>query len=324
MSVPAKRALILAAGAVCLWSLAAGQQTRPQEKAPPAKNGDRPWRLEFDEFFHSDATGKGEATDVVATSDHDTVIRTDLFRWDEKARTAQATGNLHMSDDQAEGTADKADIEYGRGKRLMILTGHVQLTLKPRKDAESGSAQSAGSNEAQAADGSGRQTVAKTDGVTREEDETAGLREYPIEVTCDRVEYQYARDKRHAVLTGSFRAVQKLKDYTRTLVAERAEWFGNEERIVLSGPVRLEDTKGRKGETPEDVTIYTRKGQESIKLRKGTYSIPAEDDETPTTTPPDRVPPRPGAAGAGDRPAPTGSPSVSPEADDATGIMEHQ
>jgi lipopolysaccharide export system protein LptA len=270
--------------AVCLGlaaALGAGGQgavetktARQQPGAPkdaPKKDAS-PWRMTFDELVHNDNTGEGEATRVVATSDEDTVIQADLFTWNDKKKTARATGSLRFSDDQADGTAERADIEYAKSRRLMVLTGNVRLNLKARKAAEG--------------PGGAASRAAGSDG-------DGGLREQPIEITCDRLEYEYAKDKRRAVLTGNLRAVQKLKDHTRTLTAARAEWFGKEERVTLAGPVRVEDTKGRKGETPEDVTILTREGNESIKLRKGVYTMPADEDQKPDQKPPERDAPPP-------------------------------
>lgn len=269
-------ALMVGATAVVGARQSASQQSGAKPKSPQASSqSGKPWHITFDELVHNDATGEGEATRVVATSDEDTVIKADLFTWNDKKRTARATGNLHMSDDQADGTAEQADIEYARSKKLIVLTGKVVLTLKPRKPASKD--QPSAENAA--------------NGAADKASDEPGLRDYPIEVTCDRVEYSYARAKRHAVLTGNLRAVQKLKDHTRTLTADRAEWFGAEEKAILYGPVRVEDTKGRKGETPEDVIIHTREGQESIKMRKGVYTMPMEDEDKPQQQPPDRTQP---------------------------------
>jgi lipopolysaccharide export system protein LptA len=283
-----------AAGGLCalavviLGSVASARQARVAEPAakPAAqaeKPASRPWHITFDELVHNDATGEGEATRVVATSDEDTVVKADLFAWNDKKKTARATGHLSMTDEQADGTADQVDIEYMKAKRLMVLTGNVRLTLKPRKKTV-------------AKDGAETPGGGQTASGSETKPETSDIREYPIEVTCDRVEYEYARSKRHAVLTGRLRATQKLKDYTRTLTAERAEWFGPDEKVVLTGPVRVEDTKGRKGESPEDVIVYTREGQEAIKLRKGTYTMPIEDEDRPQQgQPPKVIPPSEGA-----------------------------
>lgn len=274
--------LLLAGGSLIARSQTA--PTKPDKKGPQATQEPqegRPWRFTFDVLVHNDATGEGEATLVVATSDQDTVVKADVFQWNEKTKQARATGNLHLSDERTEGTADLVEIDYRRDRRLMVLTGNVRLVLKPRSRDE-GKKESPKANGDGSASGNdeGKQTAGQTPPEENDEESpTAGIRNYPIEVTCDRVEYHYARDKRHAILTGNFKAVQKLKDHTRTLIAEKAEWFGLEERVLLRGPVKFEDTKGRKGETPEDVEIFTQEGKEGIKLRKGTYTMPVEEDE---------------------------------------------
>jgi len=321
---PAGTVLALTAIAVA-WAAA----PRPQKPVPPTepqkKEGEsRPWHITFDVLVHNDATGEGEATNVVATSDQDTVIRADLFRWNDKTRTARATGNLHMSDEKTEGTADLVEIDYRKEKRLMVLTGHVRLVLKPRnKPAEAAPAE--GKTEpgtpAKGSPTNGNQAGQPT-GTSDDEDIRASLREYPIEVTCDRVEYEYARDKRHSVLTGNFRAVQKLKDHTRTLTAERAEWFGLEERVVLKGPVKLEDTKGRKGETPEDVEIFTQEGKEGLKLRKGSYTMPVEEEGEGAAPPPSESKPtetKPPETKPGESKPPEGKPGDSKPAERGPG-----
>ena len=267
----------------------ARQSPAPRQKADPppkkAAESGRPWHMTFDELVHNDATGEGEAIRVVATSDQDTVIKADLITWNDKRMIARATGNLTVTDEQADASADRADIMYARSKRQLVLSGNVRITLKPRKGETSAS-------------GAPRDAEREQDGSS----DIAEARRYPIEVTCDRVDYEYAKDRRHAVLTGNFRAVQKMKDYTRTLTAERAEWFGLEDKVVISGPAHVEDTKGRKGQTTEEVVISTREGQEGIQIRKGVYSIPIEDDDQPSAKPPDKETPPPGQSSNGSKP----------------------
>ncbi len=275
-------ALFAALGAVAVARQAPNSPPKANTTQKQQAETGRPWHITFDELVHNDATGEGEAVRVVATSDQDTVLKADLITWNDKRMTARATGNLTMSDEQADGTADRADIQYAKSKRLLVLTGNVRMVLKPRK-------------------GEQPKIDAPRDGAGKQEgDSDVGeARRYPIEATCDRVDYEYSKDRRHAVLSGNFRAVQKLKDYSRTLTAERAEWFGLEDRVVISGPARVEDTKGRKGETPDDVVIYTREGQEGIRIRKGVYSMPIEDDDKPAAKPPAKETPPPDTPPAG-------------------------
>lgn len=253
-----------------------------KETRSDAGGAGRPWKITFEELTHSDATGEGDARTVVATSDEGMVLKADIFRWNDKRKTAHATGNLHIADDQVEGAADTADIEYVRDKRLIVLKGQITFTIKPRKPAATGTGDAAAAtqppNESAASPG----PTTGADGKRKSDDEEAGLRDYPITVTCDQINYEYARDKRHAVITGNFKAVQKLNDSTRTLTAQSAEWFGPDEKLVLKPPVHMEDTRGRQGDTDEEVVIMTRSGSESLKLRKGVYSMPAESDDQPT------------------------------------------
>lgn len=296
--------LILYPGIIVLLALAAyaalpqtkgGARTAPatepsQTAASGKPKGDRPkrqvWNIEYEELVHNDASGEGEAKKVVATSEEETIIRSDLFRWNEKKKEAKATGNLQMSDPQADATATTADIFYAKAKKLIVLTGNVRIVLKPKRketeDTTTGSAPPTAQG--------GKAAAQPKESA---EDETTGsARRFPIDITCDKVEYQYAKEKKQAILTGNFRAVQKVDGVTRTITAAYAEWFGNEDRVLLHGPVRFEDTKGRITETKVDVTIFTKEGNERLSVPgPGTAQFPAEEEEEEQkTAPPPKKP----------------------------------
>jgi hypothetical protein len=254
--------------------------------APAAKAKPKVWTIQAEEFAHNDATGEGEAKQVVATSEEGTVIRADLWRWNDKTKVARASGNLSMSDPQADATADSAEVFYAKDKKLIVLTGSVRITLKPKRQEPSASASPPAPAPVQVE--GDRATVAPPgqDGSEQEE-----ARRYPVLVVCDRVEYQYARDKKLGRLTGNFKATQQVKEVTRTLLAKSADWFGLEERALLHGPVDYSDTKGRKGITQEDVTILTKEGAEEVRFKRGTFTFEVEEEEE--TAPPSAAPARP-------------------------------
>lgn len=292
-ALPIAAAALAALAALVVYGQAGAPRRAPAAAAEPARQ--QPWTIAFDELTHSDATGEGHARGVVATSDEGAVIRSDLFQWNDRQRRARATGHLRMTDPQVDATAESAEIDYARGRRLIVLTGDVRMALKP-KPADSAP---------------GAAAEAPTTPPESDADESIrDARRQPIEVTCERVEYQYARGVRHAVLSGSFQAVQKLPDTTRTLTAAKAEWFGNEDRVLLRGPVHFEDTHGRKGDTAEDVVIGTREGAEALQLKRGTYTLPIEEDEeppaggSPAESPPPRKPAQPPAPARGQPGAP--------------------
>jgi hypothetical protein len=128
-------------------------------------------------------------------------------------------------------------------------------------------------------------------------------RKYPATITCDKLEYEYAKSKKHAVLTGNFKVVQKFPDHTRTLWADYADYYGLEDRVMLHAPVRWEDTKNdQKGSSPEDVEVYTKDGDERLKAKKIelTVQVEEEGDEKPPATKSGQKPPesKPDAKGS--------------------------
>lgn len=270
--------VVLAAGAFATRPQAQGpaKETKPAaQKEPP-----RILHIEAEEATHNDATGLGKASKVTVTVD-DAIMRADVFTWNDKTKTGEATGNLSLNDPQADATGDKVLLYYAKSKRLMILTGNVQIVLKPKKETpvNTGVGSSSAASSVGPAPVKVENAKASVETEPEEESSTGEVRKHPITVTCDKVEYQYAKDKKQAKLTGNFKAVQKLKNNTRTLTAEWAEWFGLEDRVVLHPPVHVEDTKGMKADTKEPVTLSTKEGAESIRLQKSVITMPAEEEE---------------------------------------------
>jgi lipopolysaccharide export system protein LptA len=260
-----------------LCALVTAQQPVAPAKPPAAKPAAREetkvtWDVRFDKLDHNDSTGEGSATKVVATSGEGSVIVADLWRWNDKTKIAFASGNLNLTDEELDATAQSAEIHYKRAERLMILSGSVKLILKPKKQ-EPAPAPAAVKVEG------GKATVEPRADAQKEDDEEPSARSHPIEILCDRVEYRYARDRKEAKLTGSFRAVQRMKENTRTLEALFAEFFGKDDRIVLYPPVRFEDAKGRKGETEKPLVLSTKEGAESLTLTQGKVTFTVEEEE---------------------------------------------
>lgn len=253
------------------------------QPAPPAKT--RFITINGENLKDNDATGVGEAINVKMV-DGETVIRADHATWNKKSKTGEAGGNLSMTDPQADATGIKATIDWSKDKRLVIIDGGVTITVKPRRSAEDTPAPSAPAgveNRKSKTENSPMPVQLKDGKAVVESDkpkEDDSPRKHPVVITCDKLEYSYAKSKKHALLTGNFKAVQTLTEKTRTVTAHHAEWFGTEERLVLFPPVHFEDTKGTKGEgdPTKTVTIYTKEGDERIEL-PGKSTIELRSDE---------------------------------------------
>lgn len=253
--------------AACL-AAAAKQEPKasPTRSAPATPKQARPWKFRFATLDLNQSTGVGVVENATATSDEGASVTCDHFTWNDKTNMARGEGHLSVSDTEVDATADKAEIDYHKSRKVMVLTGSVVVTLKPKDRADA----------VPVADGN---AGAAPDKPKAEGESLDDSKRYAVTVTCPRLEYHYSKKRKYAVLTGPIVATQKVSDHTRTLKSPKAEWFGLEERALLAGPVEVEDTKGRKGSSPEGVTLYTTEGAERLVLHKGTWEMPVDDDE---------------------------------------------
>lgn len=273
----------LAASAIyTAWSQESGkpaaQAAGPAKTAQEAK---KPKKLDikYATFDHDSASDVTDFTDAIMTDvEEGTVFHADKMKVDQKKsiQTAEAVGNLTVTDKQADVTGEKVVIYFAKSKRLAVVTGSVVILVKPKSEQKDPTAPT------------GPMPVALQNGKAQTEEpknpddeaSAADSRKHPATITCDKLDYEYGKDRKHAVLTGHFKVVQKLTDHTRTLYAEHADWYGLEDRLLLHGPVRWEDTKdNQKGETPGDVTVFTKEGEERIKMGPGKFTTEVHDED---------------------------------------------
>ncbi|MFQ3548643.1 MAG: LptA/OstA family protein, partial [Armatimonadota bacterium] len=96
----------------------------------------------------------------------------------------------------------------------------------------------------------------------------------PTIITGDKLEYQY----REKIASISGNVVFKQSD--RTAKAQKAVFNQNTEIIVLSGGVDAFDEKGQKFQTPADVKISIKPGDEWIEAQQATATFKIDlDDE---------------------------------------------
>lgn len=251
------------------------QQAKPADK-PAAKQ--RTLQITGVGLVHSDATGLGEAKDVELV-DGDTILKGDSAKWNMKTETAETIGHLLMTDPRADATGDKAEIQFGKSKRFVVLTGGVKITVKPKSEENAPAAP----NQPMPVEVKNGKAVAG-ENAGKEDD---SVRKHPAVVTCDKAEYWYSKTKKYAILSGSFKVVQTLTDKTRTVTAHHAEWFGKEDKLVLHAPVHFEDTKGQKGDPVGDVVVYTAEGNEKLEVPgKVILQIKLDEDEDEEAAPP--------------------------------------
>lgn len=183
----------------------------------------------------------------------DTVVIADKVDYRESTKTAQASGNLKITDPQSVSTGDACTVNFEQKKAT--LTGNVRMAARPKP------------KQAKPADDKSKSLKAEW------KDE--------VVVTCDKIDYFY-KEKR-AEAAGNLKIVQK----DRVLTANTATYLGKEEIVKLSGSIQAKDEKKKHNFSAPKVTVSLKDGDEWIEAEQasGTFYVKDEDEEAPAETP---------------------------------------
>lgn len=181
---------------------------------------------EHDVFLdHADRIKVNNQTHDVAVSGavvlrhEDARFFADRIEFNTKTKLGQATGSPRFEDKQTKVTADKVTMNFK--ERQAAFVGNVMMVTQRQPEP--------------AKAGQPAQPAAKTD---EDEKPLKAYWEDRATITCSQLQYDYRR--KVAVATGSVKAVQK----DRTAYGDRAEYAENEDALLVTGNVRLENTKG--------------------------------------------------------------------------------
>jgi len=242
------------------WDLASGvltlehgkfriSSTLVQERAQPKREIDLQWDTAKLRSDHSEVRGlRLRDGDTLATAE-----RADVY---DRKRYARATGTLRLEDPRIDIEGKQLEIWYGENQKRARLQNSVRMRVKPRENQP------------------------PPEGA--EESEVEQAKRYPIDATCDTLEYFYRR--KVASLRGNIKAVQQLPEgRTRTLYADEAEYDQNKETLILKGKVILDEPDRLRLET-ELAIVSLKEGEETVDLprgAKGVFYYTEEDEEAP-------------------------------------------
>ena len=237
--------------------------------------------LAVEDYTGSERTGIYNIRDWVYTR-ADMVVRGTAAVWDKNKDTVTTESPIVLDDDRYHITADTAVIDHvdkGKKERTVTLVGHVILVLKPEKAKPQPAAPGA--------------TVpapvpgGKTPPVATEKPQSQDVsedRKHGGTAVCDKLVYQSAG--KISTLTGHVIFKQNFEDkdgkpVERTLTCDHAEHDGKKDVLRLFKPVHYTDSKKQTMDTPDDVIIGTKEGEETIKGTHIKFEFPAdkEDDE---------------------------------------------
>lgn len=201
---------------------------------------------------HSEVIGlRLEDGDTIATAE-----RADVY---DRKQYALATGALRLEDPRIDLEGQQLEIWYGENQKRALLQNQVRMRIKPRE------------------------TQPPPEGEPERDLEQA--RRYPIDATCDQIEYFYRR--KVAYLRGNIKAVQQLPEgRTRTLLADEAEYDQKAERLTLRGKVIVDQPDRFRFETTLAIVILT-EGEEDILTPEGVQGFFYYTEEEEEAPPPD-------------------------------------
>jgi lipopolysaccharide export system protein LptA len=244
------------------WDLASGvltlergrfrvSSTLVQERAQPKREIDIQWDTAKLRRDHSEVQGlRLRDGDTLATAE-----RADVY---DRKRYALATGNLRLEDPRIDIEGKQLEIWYGENQKRARLQNSVRMRIKPR------------------------QTQPPPEG--EEQSEVEQAKRYPIDATCDDLEYFYRR--KVAYLRGNIKAVQQLPEgRTRTLYADEAEYDQNKETLTLKGKVILDEPDRLRLETALAI-VSLKEGEETVELPRGAKGVFYYTEEDEEATPP--------------------------------------
>jgi len=244
------------------WDLASGVLTLErgrfrvssalvQERSQPKREIDIQWDTAKLRSDHSEVRGlRLRDGDILATAE-----RADVY---DRKRYALATGNLRLEDPRIDIEGRQLEIWYGENQKRARLQNSVRMRIKPR------------------------QTQPPSAG--EDESELEQAKRYPIDATCDEIEYFYRR--KVAYLRGNIKAVQQLPEgRMRTLYADEAEYDQNKETLTLKGKVILDEPDRLRLETALAI-VSLKEGEETVELPRGAKGVFYYTEENEEATPP--------------------------------------
>lgn len=243
----AKKAIAVVAGTAALIVMCIGLLAQGQARPVDAKPKDTLVHLSADVTKTPIGDNKAPMLlkgNVILTHE-DTMLKSDLVNYDRKANTAVSPGKITISDPECDISGEKGSADFK--KKLGEIVGNVIMLVKPKQ----------------------------TEPAPADKDSLRAKMNKPTTITCPKLEYHYK--SKIATLTGGV----SFKQDKRTATAQKAEYDGRKEVLILTGDVNGVDEDGSTFHGPV-VRISFKKGDEWIETESGTASFKMDLGEEDT------------------------------------------
>lgn len=245
------------------------------------------WDVEFEDVSHS--KDLSIYTDAKA-KDGEIIIKAPKVEVNEKTDVLTATGRVRYFGTQANMIADKV-VVYRKEKRA-VFSGNVTMLVKPKdKESEPASEVELSPLPPVVPDSiSATRPPAPDDDQTNKKEEeirnAKNLRQYPLNITANSIEYWYKKGERRAKITGNPQGRQELPDNGwRYVWANNAFYDGEKEILNLMSAPGSQDVilKNSLNDRLFGVSgvLSTKDGDDSYSFKKGKANITTKDEDIP-------------------------------------------
>ncbi len=259
--------LLLAAPRAFLPARAADPPAEPSGSAAQSEKEPKKVQIKWADHLRKEGSIYHLSGNIVLVQD-DVTMTMDKCDYNDAENTAVASGHLKIVDPESTLTGDSVQADFDQ--KLAQVIGNVTIvTQRKQKEAE--------------------------EETTPTEDEKSGsvseYREKKTTITCPKIDYYYADDKKQAMVYGPLKAVQEDK----TVYADQADYDGIEEQVILKGNVRLVMESGSEFRCPKATISLNDDWVEAQDIQ----GVSVEEQE-----PPETEPPAPAEGGGEEKPPP--------------------
>lgn len=277
----------------------------PQGEVPTGDTK-KVWEFKYDTYGRKD--GFDVFTDARATDGEVIIIAKNIKR-EVKTDVLTATGDVKYFGKKANMIADKI-VVYRKEKRA-LMTGHVTMLVKPKSQENDKLAEGSLPPMLPAVPSSiskNRPPAPKDKDAQKKREDTirsgSNLRDYPLTITAEKVEYWYKKGERRAKINGSPQARQELPEGEWRYIWAYSAFYDDEKETL-----KLESAPGKadiimKNSLDDEMygvsgTIVTKEGVDEFEFKTGNGKLSTNDD--------DDIPPAKSGSGGGGLAGPIGN-----------------
>ena len=214
-----------------------------------------------------------------------------IVQQNKKTDVLNASGGIEYYSGKADIKADSC-VVYRKEKRV-VLSGHVFMYVKPKAQEDDPPKieklpDFKPVTPEQVVAIHSDKPLSKDEAKEREDEirSSKNLRDFPLVVSSDRIEYWYAKGSRHAMITGSPQARQGLKgDEWRHVWSRSSFYDGEKETLKLMSAEKKQEAlmKNSLGDHMQNeyLIVSTKEDDDTIEGGTGQGSIYSSDDDIP-------------------------------------------